>query len=87
MINRPLLTGPPAVDSSLNQVIAAMCRAEKLTQAALGEKLWMSRASVNERMNGRRPWTVPDLMAIAEILGIKLSKLIALAEAHVRARQ
>lgn len=50
-------------------------------QAALARALEVGPMWVSDRLTGRVQMTLPDLVRIAEALGMKVSRLIALAEA------
>ncbi|MQA84085.1 MAG: helix-turn-helix domain-containing protein [Streptosporangiales bacterium] len=62
-----------------DSIVAAEIRAElarqRISHSALAEKLGVSRAYLSRRLSGDTPLSVPDLAAIAAILGVPISKL------------
>lgn len=64
---------------SADALVAAEIRAElarqRITNGALAEKLGVSRAYLSRRLNGDTPLSIPDVAAIAEVLGIPISQL------------
>lgn len=62
-------------------VVAAEIRAElgrqRITQAALADKLGVSRPYLSRRLSGETPLSVGDVAAIAELLGVAVSTFTA----------
>lgn len=50
---------------------------QRVSAAALSRRLGWSQSYIAHRLTGRRPFTVEDLTAIAEELGIAPARLIA----------
>lgn len=51
------------------------------TQDALASRLGLSQAAVSKRLNGRTPWDVNELAAIAALLEVPLATLLDGVEA------
>jgi transcriptional regulator with XRE-family HTH domain len=62
--------------SVAGEVRAAMAR-RRISQTALAEALGMSQAAISRRLTGTIPFDVAELSAIATILGVPLSALLA----------
>lgn len=56
------------------EIRAALARQDK-TQAELGEAIGLSQQSVSERMRGRVDWSVTEVAAAADWLGLPLVAL------------
>jgi transcriptional regulator with XRE-family HTH domain len=59
---------------SLN-IRAGMARAG-VNQTQLAEALGMRQAGVSDRLRGRVPWTVDQLVTVADVLGCRPSQLL-----------
>lgn len=64
------------------EVRAAMGR-HRVTQAALAEKIGVSRATLSERVSGARAFTTDELVVICEVLGLDFLTLFSAATSHV----
>ena len=60
------------------EVRAALAR-NKIRQAAVAEALSLSRASVSRRLKGERPFTVPELLVVADLAGVSPSEFFTAA--------
>lgn len=60
------------------EVRAALAR-NKIRQGAVAEALSLSRASVSRRLKGERPFTVPELLVIADLAGVEPSEFFRAA--------
>lgn len=67
------MSSPTDTDAAV-AAIAAEVRAtlarHKIDQAGVADALGLSRSSVSHRINGHRPFSVPELIAVAELAGV-----------------
>ena len=72
-----------AVMSSPHEEVAAEVRAtlarNKIRQSAVAEALSLSRASVSRRLKGEQPFTVPELLVVADLAGVNASEFFRAA--------
>lgn len=59
----------------VNEVRVEMAR-QRLTQRELAERLGLSQAQISERMCGTVPLRLPELEAIAGVLGVSPAKFL-----------
>lgn len=84
-------TAAPVGDEPINGEIRARLARTKTTQRAFAALVseHLSRpipqSKLNERLNGRTPWRLAELRAIAAVFGLRLSELIAAAEREASA--
>jgi len=68
------------MERSYNERVSAEIRAEmarqKITQNVLAQRLGWSRAALSRRVTGGTGWTVNELQAVAEQLGVTLPGLV-----------
>ena len=66
--------------ANLNEVTAANVRAEiarrRIRQSDVARALRVSQPAVSQRLNGHVPFTLADLEALAELLGIDVAELL-----------
>lgn len=65
-----------ADDAVSGKIRAAMAR-KRIRQADVAEALGLTQVSVSDRLNGRREWRLSELRAVARLLGVPLSVLVA----------
>lgn len=62
-------------------IVSGNLRAEmarrKISQKQLGEVLGLTQAAVSKRLRDITPWSVPELEAAAELLGVSVQRLLA----------
>lgn len=63
-------------------VRAEMAR-RKISQTTVAQHLGRSQTAISHRLNGRVPFDINELTAIAQLLGVPLSDLLAGTEAGV----
>jgi transcriptional regulator with XRE-family HTH domain len=60
--------------------VAATVRAEmarrRTRQTVLAQRLGMSSTAVSRRLTGETPFSVPELMAVADVLGMPVADLM-----------
>lgn len=78
---------------NLDQAVAAEVRAELARQkpaksiAELAETLGLHRSNISTRINGHTPFTVGELVRVAQYLGTTSEALTSLAEQHFNAQE
>lgn len=60
------------------EVRAALARSQ-IRQGEVAEALSLSRASVSRRLKGERPFTVPELLVVADLVGVNASEFFSAA--------
>lgn len=63
----------------LAEVRAEMARQDK-RQAWLADRLGVTQPTVQRRLSGRSPMTLPELLSICDALGVSLATLASRAE-------
>lgn len=62
-------------------IVSGNVRAEmarrKISQKQLGKALGLTQAAVSKRLRDITPWSVPELEATADLLGMDVSQLLA----------
>lgn len=74
-----MATTPTAATGA--NVRAEMAR-KKISQAALADHMGLSQAAISARLNGRTPFDINELAAIAHFLDVGLEALIPTVEAE-----
>ena len=67
---------PTDAENALGRAIYVYMRDAGVSQEALGDVLGISQSQVSRILNGVRPTTLTELVAIADRLGIKASVLL-----------
>lgn len=69
--------------SSTTETVAAEVRAtlarHKISQGAVAQALDLSRPSVSRRLKGELPFTVAELLVVADLAGVEPSEFFATA--------
>lgn len=70
---------------SMAQAVKAAISASRLTQAEVARRADMALNTFSRRMTGSVPFTWPELVRIAAVLGVSCTDLVASAEGLVDA--
>lgn len=79
-MGRPVNRSANTLDQAIGAVITELRLKKGLTGLAVAEKVGVNESHLNEIENGKQNPTYKVLQAIADLHGIKLSKLFAMAE-------
>jgi transcriptional regulator with XRE-family HTH domain len=79
-MGRPVKRKAETRQQAIGTVITELRLKKRLTGLAVAEKVGVNESHMNEIENGKQNPTYKVLQAIADLHGIKLSKLFALAE-------
>jgi transcriptional regulator with XRE-family HTH domain len=79
-MGRPVKRKAETRQQAIGTVITELRLKKGLTGPAVAEKVGMNESHMNEIENGKQNPTYKVLQAIADLHGIKLSKLFAMAE-------
>lgn len=64
--------------------VRAKCAYHQIDQATIAEAIGRSRASVSQRLNGHRPFSVAELIVIANLAGVEPAEFFRPANAPSR---
>ena len=73
-------------DDTVNRRLKELLREKKLKQTEVAEKCGIAYQSLHRAVNGRRPIYAEELLPLAEAVGVDVSMLLALDEAHHEAK-
>lgn len=65
----------PNITSNIKQNIEAYVSDHDTTKGALASSIGISRSSLYEKMDGKRPWLLDEIIALASVMGCKESDL------------
>lgn len=71
---------PSATDVAVGRAVRGAIAATTLSRADVAEAMGISLRSMHRRILGEIPFTVPELMSIAQICDVSLGDLIARVE-------
>lgn len=73
-------------DDTVNRRLKELLREKKLKQTEVAEKCGIAYQSLHRAVNGRRPIYAEEVLPLAEAVGVDVSMLLALDEAHHEAK-
>ena len=73
-------------DDTVNRRLKELLREKKLKQTEVAEKCGIAYQSLHRAVNGRRPIYAEELLPLAEAVGVDVSMLLVLDEAHHEAK-
>lgn len=76
-MSEPIGNGATEADKIVAAEIRAELARQQISQAALAERLGVSRPYVTRRLKGDTPISVGDVAAIADILGVPVANFTA----------
>jgi DNA-binding XRE family transcriptional regulator len=59
------------MESIIKQNIERFLAGADMTRAALANKLGISRSSLYDKMDGKRPWLLTEIIDLADVMGCK----------------
>src|SRR6266498_794804 len=77
MTGTPDKTGAhPSADEALGRIIHVAMWERRITQAVLAAKLGIDQTTVSKKLHGLRPWSVKELIDVADFLGMDARDLL-----------
>lgn len=67
----------PNITSNIKRSIEAYVSDHDMTKGTLANSIGISRSSLYEKMDGKRPWLLDEIIALASVMGCKESDLWA----------
>lgn len=64
-----------SVTTNIKRNIEAYVSEHDTTKGALANSIGISRSSLYEKMDGKRPWLLDEIMALASVMGCRESDL------------
>ena len=64
-------------DQAFGQAVNTVMFGAKLTQTRLAKQLGMHQTALSKKLHGERPWTLAEMIQVADILDIDLRELLA----------
>lgn len=68
-----------SVTTNIKRNIEAYVSEHDTTKGALASSIGISRSSLYEKMDGKRPWLLDEIMALASVMGCRESDLWAMS--------
>lgn len=68
------------ISEALNLELRATFARRRRSQADVGALLRMSQAAVADRLSGKTPWRIDELLTLCELLAVRLPDLLVAAE-------
>ncbi len=66
----------PSADEALGRIIHVAMWERRITQAVLAAKLGIDQTTVSKKLHGLRPWSVKELLDVADFLGMDARDLL-----------
>ncbi len=63
-------------DQAFGRAVNTVMFGAKLTQTRLAKQLGMHQTALSKKLHGERPWTLAEMIQVADILGVDLRELL-----------
>ena len=73
------MSNPPNAAVTVGAEVRGLLAKHKISQTSAGSRLQLSQAAMSRRLAGEIPFNVDELAALADLIGVPVSTLMAVA--------